>query len=259
MMESCAEESKPKPAVRYSQGKKEMGAAKDFSWEHPVPDNLFWSDLPFTIARNFLQAFSPSELEHLPIDPDSTADRATKIQLLLDILLDEAKREDQSASTILGESQTFYSANYEGWSTLWLAVYTMQHALGHMDAAEKTIRMLDEQRPDKGNLSHRHTLAGVLLETGRFGAAEEMAKLVREWLDGRLGRNSPQAMGSRRLIAEAVWRQGRRGEARGLVEEIRGLIAGMGDTRFGIYEDSEREMLEELVRKLGMEGGQGSS
>lgn len=74
-----------------------------------------------------------------------------------------------------------------------------------VDEEEQTIRMLIDKRKDKTNLSHMHTLSAILLGRGKYAKAEEMEGKVKVWLDGKLGRDSPQALGSRKIIAQAVW------------------------------------------------------
>ncbi|KAK4044835.1 hypothetical protein C8A01DRAFT_31021 [Parachaetomium inaequale] len=98
--------------------------------------------------------------------------------------------------------------------------------------------MVIERRQDRSNLSHSHSLAGVLLETGRYEEAEREETAVRDWLDGRLGRESPQALGARRVVAEAVWRQGRREEGERLMREVEGIVEGTGeDSPYAVYRD----------------------
>lgn len=67
-----------------------------------------------------------------------------------------------------------------------------------------------------------------------------------------LGRESPQALGARRIIAEAVWMQGveRRGEAEGLVQEIWEIIGGMEGGRFAVYKEEEMGLMGGLVGRL---------
>ncbi|KAI0454695.1 hypothetical protein F5B21DRAFT_504171 [Xylaria acuta] len=68
--------------LRCSQGKKDIGEARSFPWEYPVPDNKFWGDLPFATARSFLESFSAEDAAKPPIDPDSTLEPRQKLELL---------------------------------------------------------------------------------------------------------------------------------------------------------------------------------
>ncbi|RYP76357.1 hypothetical protein DL771_001796 [Monosporascus sp. 5C6A] len=232
--------------VRYSQGKKGMGDSRKFPWEYPVPDNKFWHDVSFCAARNFLQNFSPEELGQLPIDPESTLEKRTKIELLARILRELLQKREADAAP-----KTYYDADFVGWDRLWLAVYTMQDELGDPDA-ERTLRMLCDRRKDKTNLSHQHTLAGLLLNRGKYAESEEMEREVKTWLDGRLGVDSPQALSARRIIIQALWKQGlsRRSEADGAITELMRIIDGMAGGQFAVYQEQERKTTEEMVHAL---------
>ncbi|KAK5652325.1 hypothetical protein OQA88_10675 [Cercophora sp. LCS_1] len=221
-------------------------AAKNFSWEYPVPDNAFWNDLKFVIGRNFLTSFSPEEISQLPIDPNSTQSKSEKLELLLHLLREKIAAQDAEALP-----QTFYDINYEAWETTWLAVHTLQYELG-LPEAEQTIRMLIDKRKNKANLSHFHTLSVVLFEKGRYADAEEMERPVLEWLVGRLGDTSPQALGSRRIIARAIWKQGpeRRVEAEALFEQVKTLVEESGSGKYAVYKDEQMEVTETMIADL---------
>jgi hypothetical protein len=93
---------------RYSQNKKDIGEAKNFSWEYPVPDNEFWNTLDFVVCRNFLQCFSADEIERLPFD--SILSKRGKLELLLKFLRERLSSQDAAAAP-----QTLYDVNYEAW------------------------------------------------------------------------------------------------------------------------------------------------
>ena len=71
-----------------------------------------------------------------------------------------------------------------------------------------------------------------------------------EFLIERAGNDSPQAMSSRRIIAKAVWMQGRQAEAEKLIAETFALIEASGTGKFAVYQESERKMTEEMVEEL---------
>jgi hypothetical protein len=231
--------------VRYSQDK-DIGTAKNFSWEYPVPKNAFWNDLKFVVGRNFLQSFSLEEFEKLPIDPESTQDRNTKLELLLELLRQKLASEDA-----LVAPETFYDVDYPAWDTLWLAIFTMQDELGHPNA-EQTIRMMFDRRKNKDNLSHLHTLSVLLFDKGEYAEAEEVERPVLVWLDRRLGKDSPQALGSRRIIARSIWKQGleRRSEADRFFLEVKEIIDGMSGGKYAVYQDEQRETTVKMIDDL---------
>lgn len=129
-----------------------------------------------------------------------------------------------------------------------------------MPEAEDTIREMVELREGKGgvnsaNLVTMHMFADFLVKTGKFEEAERVESEVCEVMDRRasLGRDSPQAINARRIIARAVWGQGegRRADAEALIREIEGIVEGMGGGRFAVYQEEERELNEAMKAGLG--------
>ncbi|KAK8032045.1 hypothetical protein PG990_001779 [Apiospora arundinis] len=214
--------------VRYSQGQKDIGEARNLSWEYPVPDNDFWRDLPYYLRRNFLQSFPAEGLHRLSkhFNDDGKLDRTAKLDLLARLLHEELKEQDTAAATGQSSRQTFYDIGYQRWKLLWLAIASVQQELGQDAEAEVTMRMLHEMRRDPSNLSHLHSLASLLLARRGYEEVEKMEMDVKSWLDGRLGRDSPQALSARRVLAEATWKQGvaRRKHAEDILGETRAII-----------------------------------
>lgn len=238
--------------VRYSTSNVQATEAKNFTWEYPVPDNAFWNDLKFVVGRNFLSSFSPSEIAQLPINPNSTQSQSEKLELLLQLLQKKITAEDAKASS-LAQGQTFYDVDFEAWQTAWLGVHTMQYNLGRIPEAEQTLRMLIDRRKNKANLSHFHSLSVMLFEQGRYAEAEETERPVLDWLVGRLGDTSPQALGSRRIIARSIWKQGgpeRRAEAEALFEEVKRLVEESGRGKYAVYKDEQMEVTETMIDDL---------
>ncbi|KAK3333055.1 hypothetical protein B0T19DRAFT_115559 [Cercophora scortea] len=236
------------PAVRYSQGQKDIGEARNFPWEHAVPDTRFWRDIPFTAARNFLQNFSLDEENHLSINPDTDLSHQAKLELLERLLRERLATKEADVAP-----QTLHETDYPAWERLYLAIVTMQKELGRAAEAEQTLRMMIENRRDKTNLSFLHSLASMLLARGEYAEAERMEREVVGWLDGRLGRGSPQALNARRIVAEAVWKQGRRGEAEVVLKEVEGILGEDGEMGMGgyaVYREGEVEATEKLRREL---------
>ncbi|KAK5990011.1 hypothetical protein PT974_08274 [Cladobotryum mycophilum] len=238
------------PAIRYSTGSRPIGNAKNFSWEYPIPRCPFWDDLEFATGRNFPSVYSREDIGKLPIDPDSTDDRQTKLNLLLKLLRERSAEKEAGAAP-----ETYLEVDSKGWSTLHLGIYTVQYALGLRGEAEQTVRVMVDKTEGNTKLSHSHTLAAVLLAKGDCVEAEKLEKPVRAWLVGLLGQDSPQALGAMRTIVRAVWRQGpgRRAEAKGLIAEWKETVDGMGGGQYGAYQDEEREMMDKIVSELDEE------
>lgn len=97
-------------------------------------------------------------------------------------------------------------------------------------------------------------LAEHLVKVGKYKEAEETELPVCVWMDSRphLGKTSPQALNARRIIARALWGQGpsRRPEAEELVAMIHSLVDGMGESKFGVYQEEERKLNADMVAQL---------
>jgi hypothetical protein len=231
--------------VKYSQGTKDIGTAKDFSWEYPVPNNEFLGPLNFVVGRNFLKCFAESEILAMEPRLDGSLSNDEKHELLLKLLREKLEAEDKAAAP-----QTLCDVNHKAWDDIQLGIVTMQGQLNHLSDQEATVRLLISARTDPTNLSHFYNLSSILLQQKKYAEAEETALPVKDWLDGKLGKESPQALGSRTTIAQAVWKQGRVEEARGLLEEMEAIIEGGSQGTFGVYMDEQREILGRIRREL---------
>lgn len=233
-------------AVRYSTGENEIGDAKDFPWEFPVPVNKFWDPLHWKVGSSFLSVFRADQREKLPIDPDSAEPVKDKLALLLKLL--RQKLDDEDAANA---PRTFYDVDYEAWDDVWRAINTIQREMGDPEE-EQTLRMLVDRRQDKKDLSLLHSLSALLLEKGKYAEAEANEVPVRDWLDSLRGRHCPQAISARRIIAESVWRQGvdRREEAAKLFSELEGHLEAMRGTEYEVYQDEYKEIVRDCLRAL---------
>jgi hypothetical protein len=228
-----------------------MALTQKFSWDFEVPQDAFWTSLPFTVGRNFLQCFSPDEIQAMTFDPALSLDG--KLTLLLSRA--EKKLADQElASQQSSPSVHLYEQDYAQWQKLMLAVVTMHHELGQSVDEERTLGlMLEHPKPgEERNHSALNMTAAFMEKHGRHAEAEQAALLVRPWMEAHplVGIGSPPAMGNMRTTLRAVWKQGRKEDAQRLYEEMKGLVDGMGETKFSQYQEEERRMLEELMAEL---------
>ncbi|KAI7973857.1 hypothetical protein EIK77_001056 [Talaromyces pinophilus] len=228
-------------------------AAKEFPWEAPIPANRFWDSFKYCIVRSVLINFpDQEELRQLPIDPDSTNDEPTKLRLLLQILREKLAREEAAISP----PGSLNTQNYTHWNQLVQGIYVVENELD-LPEAEQTVRTLVERRPDESNVVPPHMLSEYLVKHGKYEEAERTARPVVAWMDAQphIGKASPQALNSRRIIVRALWFQGpsRRTEANALIAEIRELVEGMGGTKFEVYQEEERQFNEELIADLQKE------
>lgn len=235
------------PDVRFSQGDKDIGSARDFPWEHPVPKSQFWDDIPYGAACNFLMLFKPNEQVIVDLE-GTTLDKKDKLHLMEKMLRQRLASKDAAAVP-----KTLYDEDYENWCRIWMAIVSIQLALQVSDSeCEQTLRMMIERSKGPSNIWAQHTLIQVLLRNGKLAEAEATALQVLAQLDSILGKESPQSLAARRMVAHAIWKQGRQTEAKKLLEEVDGIIDGIkDDNKYFVYKDEGREETLKLRREFG--------
>ena len=159
---------------------------------------------------------------------DSSLSNDEKHELLLKLPREKLEAEDKAAGP-----QTLYDINHRAWDKIQLGIVTMQGQLDQLSDQEATVRLLISARTDPTNLSHFYNLSSILLQQEKYAEAEGTALPVKDWLDGKLGKESPQALGSRTAIAQAVWKWGRVEGARGILEEMESIIEGEARGQIG--------------------------
>ncbi|KAJ6520401.1 hypothetical protein C8R45DRAFT_887674 [Mycena sanguinolenta] len=221
-------------------------APPKFDWDYDVPDTPFWRDLPFTAGRNFLTCFSPSELEEISFDGSLSV--PSKLSFLLSIL--ETRLETRKAAA---SPAPLHVADPREWQRLMLGIETMQSHLRLPEEGD-TIRAMLDTSEGSLRLSWLNMLAGFKLRQGEYAEAERLERELLPWMqtDARMGKDSPQALGTTRRIIEAMWKQGgsKVEDARRLIEETGELVEAMGTSKFAKYQEDERQMLRELVAQL---------
>jgi Flp pilus assembly protein TadD len=123
-----------------------------------------------------MQCSSEDEMKQMHFD--DTLSKRAKLRLVLSPLREKLSSQDAAAAT-----QTLYYVNYAAGDKLLLGIYTMQIQLGHVEKAEKPIRRVVDQRKDKTNLSHLHSLSSLLEQQGKYTEAEDTKVPVMRWLD----------------------------------------------------------------------------
>lgn len=239
------------PAVRYSNPAVDASpSAQRFSWEYPVPVTPFWDGLEWVICAAFLRNFDSTELSTLPIDPANTSGLTDKerISLLVELLQNKLTH-----ITAAGGEEVKGSKK---WNSLLNSIGFLQHKLGLVKESGITIRTMvaSEKEGSTHGIISKAAMARQLIDERNFAEAEELMRPACIEVDGpeRKWKYSPQSVGYRRTLLEAIWKQGeeRRKEAEELVEEIKELIEGMNGGKMEVYVESERETLEKLLGEL---------
>ncbi|KAK1757300.1 hypothetical protein QBC47DRAFT_375636 [Echria macrotheca] len=234
-------------AVRFSNANVNKSAsAQQFSWEKAVPMNAFWDGIDWVSCIHFLGNFSDEERSELPIDPNSTASTDDKVKLLISLLDAKlAKEEAAAAPKSLAETQP------KAWRRLLHAKYVLQSRLGLVSDAGQSIRKLVEHFGDTDEVL-QSSLADQLVVEGDYAQAEKIMGPVVATMDADMTKASPQAIGSRRILLSAIWKQGpsRRADAENVVAEIKESIQGMVGTKYEVYVKSEEEELDKVLAEL---------
>jgi hypothetical protein len=236
-------------------------ASHKFQWDYDVPNDEFWTSVPFTTGRNFLQCFQESEIKALSSQFDASLSSDGKHRLLLRLSQEKlAQAQEEAASQKSndngggGKPLLLHETNYDAWQKLMLALVTMQHQLGLAADEEATLtEMLAHPRSGQPrNWSALNMMSRLREQQGRYAEAESAALQVQPWMEAhpQVGRGSPPAMGNMRMLFRAVWKQARFDDGRRIYREMRQLVDDMGNGKFAQYQKEETEMLEALMAEL---------
>lgn len=231
---------------RYSTGILDPNNAPAFKWEYPVPVNDFWNSFKYTSGRNFLTCFSQDEIDDMHLEKHEDLSNKQKATILLTIIRDKIV-------ALESPDHPLWETDFPTWQTLMQAAISMHGELELLDEEIKAEEQVIEKRGDKSIPAHAHGLAYLLSKRGLpgdFEKSEELERNAIEWFDVNLGKDSPQALSVRRVIATAVWGQERYTEAEGLIAEMFQLIEGSKTGEYGVYQDEERQLVNELVEEL---------
>lgn len=241
------------PLVKYSTGSHDIGTAKDFPWEFPVPDTAFWNDLDWSTSTHFLREFTPSEIEAFNSQLSPSLSKSEKLSLLQRLLGEKLAREDAAASL-----RTLLETDLTAWQKLQLSLASIVRALGDIDEEERIVRAVIEQcssgSEDVSMGLYQH-LGSILERKGEYEEAVEMERRDLVGIDEKLGVDSPQAIGGRRCILKALWKAGKKEEAEAMTKEIWGCIEMLGKGKYAVYKEEEEKEMKEVM--AGLEGWEG--
>ena len=213
----------------------------EFPWESPVPAGDFWQGIEINnLARAFYQNFTTGELSSMKLDP--TLPHNDKLKSLDPIVAARVVTEKEA----LGSTPTTSPEAKQYRNFLYLHA-TVKELYGDYLGAEVLFReFLEWSEPE--NLADYGALAHNLMNQGRLGEAEGYARISLNQIceHAGLGTDSPQALGSLRMLMEIYAKGSRFDEAWKLHGEGVELVDGMTRGRFGKYKGEEQEALDEL-------------
>ncbi|KAM7195061.1 hypothetical protein V8F33_006930 [Rhypophila sp. PSN 637] len=233
---------------------KQQQAVPKFEWDFDVPDTPFWKGIDMRIARNFITCYEPDKLERIPFDEKSSLPEPDKLTFLLNEL-----KSNLAAQQAAAAPEKLHQTNPVAWRRLLLGIETMYKYLDMPKEEAETIRIMLSATEGDARVPWLNMLADLEVRNGNFTEAEALAREVLPWMQTheKLGRDSPQAMGTTRTLIKSMWKQGgkKTDEARRVVGETQVLIDNMGTSKFAKYQSEEKQMLRELVDVLEGENG----
>lgn len=219
-----------------------------FPWDYDVPTTPFWSNIKYQIARGFLSCYSADEIESMDFESRADLSNDEKLEYLYSILQNTLKDEEAKAAP-----SSLDKKDYNKWQALNMGISTILYFQGRYEETEVIMRAMYNNGLDgTKNRSALHSLGGILEKLGRYEEAERSAKEILPWLQehGTLGWDSPQALGSMRIIFRSVWKQGRYEEAEEWIKKCREMVERLGEGKFAKYQASESKQVDEDVAAL---------
>lgn len=147
------------------------------------------------------------------------------------------------------------ATNYPAWQGLKSTPFHLHRSLGNIDRQEKILcELVERPNPEgKKDLAALDNLSFVMGDKGDYAGSEKLAREAYSLILGHpsLGKNSPQALGSRRTLIKALANQGKTAEAKELIDEVEATIDGLAGGKFERYRKEEKQALDEVV--VGMQ------
>jgi tetratricopeptide (TPR) repeat protein len=190
-----------------------------------------------------LTCFSKEEVEKMHLEQYGFLSNEKKAEMLIKILREKILELETP-------DQPLWVTNNAAWRKIMMGIGTVYGESGQIDEQIQVAEELIDKQEDKLNLSHQHALAALLVQRGDYERAEVLEKPCTEYMDNNTGKDSPQSMSSRRVLAKAIWMQGRQDEAEKLIKELFDLIEMSGSGKYAVYQEGENEMAEEMLEEL---------
>ncbi|KAL4899984.1 hypothetical protein BDW74DRAFT_162461 [Aspergillus multicolor] len=216
--------------------------------EVSTPNGPFWASLDPTVASTVAAVLTPQELDDLKLDP--SACNNTKLNALQATLAEKLSKAEASS-----KPSALHTTDYNTWKSLKSSQFHVHKGLGNVDEQEKVLLEL-VNNPGPGpfgrDLAALHNLSALYEEKGQYEEAESNARdaLAAIQAHPRLGKDTPQALGSLRVLIKVLWKQGKAIEAKELVGLAQASINNLSGTPFAKYQQEETDALEKVVAEL---------
>ncbi|OJJ42506.1 hypothetical protein ASPZODRAFT_76808 [Penicilliopsis zonata CBS 506.65] len=190
----------------------------DFPWETAIPISPFWDTWTYKDSYPILTAIPAEEFQQYNLDEKyGSAPQQEKIEVVLKILLEKLRYEESKSD--------LYTTDFK--------------------------QLLVARRQGPTDLVPLKNLSEFLAQnTDRYAESNALAVQCLDWLDNKVGKSSPQSIGSCKTIAATEWKQGNREEAEKMIAELFERVEGVKTSKFAVYADDEKENAQKWLEDL---------
>lgn len=176
------------------------------------PTSRFWDGIDESIHQAFIEVIPEMTLENSLRDginnPTTVGERHAHLRSLIEQELEN-----------LGAKESLPS--HEATLLLHLLGMLQMQDNEHDQAATTWHRLLHNNHPSRPNLSALYNLATVLEQQKQYREAESLLRALIPLLQVKIAEDSPQAIGSVMRLTSCVSKQGRKAEAREILDVAR--------------------------------------
>ncbi|KAK6812729.1 hypothetical protein RU639_011403 [Aspergillus parasiticus] len=223
-----------------------MATLQKSPWKPTTPEGEIWQSLPPAISSSAAANLTPEEITNINLDP--TTPNATKLTLLEQALTQKLQSLENAA-----KPTPLYEKDHPAWQSLKSALFHINRGTGDVEKQESLLlEQVNHPGPKGKDLAALQNLAGLYEEKGEYEKAERLARETVPALREHpvLGRDSPQVLGSLRILIKALAGQGKIGEAEGVIGEAEESIENLAGGQFEEHQQEERDALEKVVAGL---------
>jgi hypothetical protein len=216
-----------------------------FSWDLQTSTDPFFADIDPKDTNIFVRIFSEDDIQRMNL-PKGELTVTEKISKLQDLVTQRLEDKERAAAP-----KTLKEVDYPTWQALESAVGTYRSKVeGDYKHSEKVFA--ERLANDLKDVSAIHNLAFVRGKQGNWFEEEKLARRSLAMLEVHesLGKDSPQALGARKMITEGMWKQGRKHDAKAYGKETATVIAGMKGGKFEKYQEWNKADHEEFMDDL---------
>ena len=226
-----------------------------FSWEESPPSGPFWDDLIASEApplwylkqagQAFLRIFSTEEIDAMNLNP--TLPTSGKITLLEGIF----KNKIAAIQTGVDDPAKLNDDAWKKFKQCYYCLECLESSCGNFEKSLQFSQLIVDatkrrapNKPDFGLYNNAYTLKRLGRNAEAEAAAREILPAMRD--SEVLGPDSPQVLGTLRLLMEVIAKQGREQEAMDLNKEGWSTIELLKKGKFAKYESEEIEAMQEV-------------